>query len=84
MFKTYSKEINLKSAFKTGTKLKNETNWMKEVNSAAIQQKEIDFKKQLLFSKSRRKKIDFPKFKKKNNNHLGYPIGKVRIVVDRV
>jgi putative transposase len=100
-FKTYDKEINPKPEFKTSTELRNEIEWMQEVSAAAIQQKEIDFKeyRKQLFSKSRKKKIGFPSFKKKNNRQsfrlpnqkfkiIGNKIqlekiGKVKIVVDR-
>lgn len=100
-FKTYDKENNPKPKFKTSTELRNEIEWMKEVSAAAIQQKEIDFKeyKKQLFSKSRKKKIGFPKFKKKSNRQsfrlpnqkfkvIGNKIqlekiGKVKMVVDR-
>jgi putative transposase len=101
IFKTYNKETNSKPQFKTSTELRNEIEWMKEVSAAAIQQKEIDFKeyKKQLFSKSRKKKIGFPLFKKKNNRQsfrlpnqkfkvIGNriqleKIGKVKMVVDR-
>lgn len=100
-FKTYNKETNPKPNFKTSTELRNEIEWMKEVSAAAIQQKEIDFKeyRKQLFSKSRKKKIGFPSFKKKNNrqsyrlpnqkfkiieNKIQLEkIGKVKMVVDR-
>jgi len=100
-FKTYDKETNPKPEFKTSTELRNEIEWMQEVSAAAIQQKERDFKeyRKQLFSKSRKKKIGFPSFKKKNNRQsfrlpnqkfkiIGNKIqlekiGKVKIVVDR-
>lgn len=100
-FKTYDKETNPKPEFKTSTELRNEIEWMKEVSAAAIQQKEIDFKelKKQLLSKSRKKKIGFPNFKKKNNRQsyrlpnqkfkiIGNKIqlekiGKVKMVIDR-
>ena len=100
-FKTYDKENNPKPKFKTSTELRNEIDWMQEVSAAAIQQKEIDFKefKKQLFSKSRKKKIGFPNFKKKSNRQsfrlpnqkfkvIGNKIqlekiGKVKMIVDR-
>jgi putative transposase len=100
-FKTYDKETNIKPEFKTSTELRNEIEWMKEVSAAAIQQKEIDFKeyRKQLFNKSRKNKIGFPAFKKKNNRQsfrlpnqkfkvIGNKIqlekiGKVKMVVDR-
>ena len=100
-FRTYDKETNPMPYFKTSTELRNEIEWMKEVSAAAIQQKEMDFKeyKKQLFSKSRKKKIGFPKFKKKSNKQsfrlpnqkfkvIGNKIqlekiGKVKMIVDR-
>ena len=69
-FNTYDKETNLKPEFKTSTQLRNSIEWMKEVSAAAIQQKEIDFKKfkKQLFDAKRKTKLGFPKFKKKSNN----------------
>ena len=100
-FRTYDKETNPMPYFKTSTELRNEIEWMKEVSAAAIQQKEIDFKeyKKQFFSKSRKKKIGFPKFKKKSNRQsfrlpnqkfkvIGNKIqlekiGKVKMIIDR-
>lgn len=100
-FNSYDKETNPNPKFKTSTELRNEIEWMTEVSAAAIQQKENDFKeyKKQLFSKSRKKKIGLPSFKKKSNRQsfrLPNPkfsvignkirlekIGKVRMVVDR-
>jgi putative transposase len=100
-FNTYNKETNPSPIFKTSTELRNEIEWMQEVSAAAIQQKEIDFKefKKQLFNKSRKKKIGFPKFKKKGNREsfrlpnqkfkvIGNKIqlekiGRVRMIVDR-
>jgi len=101
VFKTYDKENNPNPKFKTSTELRNEIDWMQEVSAAAIQQKEIDFKEYIkqLFNKSRKKKIGFPAFKKKNNRQsyrlpnqkfkvIGNKIqlekiGKVKMIVDR-
>lgn len=100
-FRTYDKETNSKPIFKTSTELRNEIDWMQEVSAAAIQQKEIDFKqfKKQLFSKTRKSKLGFPQFKKKNNKQsFRLPnqkfkvlsnkiqlekIGKVKMVMDR-
>jgi putative transposase len=100
-FRSYNKETNPKPYFKTSTELRNEIDWMQEVSAAAIQQKEMDFKeyRKQLFSKSRKRKIGFPKFKKRSNKQsfrLPAPkfkivenkiqlekIGKVKMVVDR-
>jgi putative transposase len=100
-FRTYNKETNPNPEFKTSTQLRGELEWIKEVSAAAIQQKEIDFNeyKKQLFSKSRKKKIGLPSFKKKNSkNSFRLPnqkfkiidnkiqlekIGKVKIIIDR-
>ena len=100
-FRTYDKETNPNVNFKTSSGLRKEFEWMKEVSAAAIQQKEIDFKQLLkqLFSKTRKKKIGFPSFKKKKGiNSFRLPnqkfkvignkiqlekIGKIRMVIDR-
>ncbi len=100
-FRTYNKETNPNPEFKTSTQLRSELEWMKEVSAAAIQQKEIDFNeyKKQLFSKSRKKKIGLPSFKKKNSkNSFRLPnqkfkiidnkiqlekIGKVKMIIDR-
>lgn len=68
-FRSYNKETNPNPEFKTSTEIRNEYDWMQEVSSVAIQQKEIDFKeyKKQLFNKSRKKKIGLPAFKKKSN-----------------
>lgn len=100
-FNTYDKESKLYPVFKTSTEIRNETVWMKEVSAAAVQQKEIDFKefKKQFFSKTRKSKINFPRFKKKGGRDsfrlpsqkfklLGdeiqiEKIGKVKVVTDR-
>lgn len=55
-------------AFKTPKQFKQELDWMKEISSAAIQQKEQDFRefKKQFFNKSRKKKLGKPSFKSKN------------------
>jgi putative transposase len=86
-FKTYDKETNPKPKFKTSTELRNEIKWMKEVSAAAIQQKEKDFKeyKKQLFSKSRKNKIGFPSFKKKNNRQsFRLPNQKFKIIGNKI
>lgn len=100
-FNSYNKETNPKPEFKNTTELRNEIEWMKEVSYTAIQQKERDFNeyRKQLFSKSRKKKIGFPQFKKKSNRQsfrltndkfkiIGNKIqlskiGKVKMVIDR-
>lgn len=87
VFKTYNKETNPKPEFKTSTELRNEIEWMREVSAAAIQQKEIDFKefRKQLFSKSRKKKIGFPQFKKKSNRQsYRLPNQKFKIVGNKI
>ena len=86
-FLSYNKETNSNPEFKTSTELRNEIEWMQEVSAAAIQQKELDFKefKKQLFSKSRKNKIGFPKFKKKSNKQsYRLPNQKFKIVNDKI
>jgi len=86
-FLSYDKETNLNPEFKTSTQLRGEIEWMQEVSAAAIQQKELDFKefKKQLFSKSRKNKIGFPKFKKKSNRQsYRLPNQKFKIVNDKI
>lgn len=100
-FNSYDKETNPKPEFKTSTELRHEFEWMQEVSATAIQQKERDFDayKRQLFSKSRKKKLGFPSFKKKSNKQsfrmantsfkiIGnklqlQKIGKIKMVIDR-
>lgn len=58
---------NLKE--KTSTEIKQNLEWMSEVSASALQQKERDFEqfKKQYFSKSRKKKIGRPQFKKKHS-----------------
>ena len=86
-FLSYNKETNSNPEFKTSTELRNEIEWMQEVSAAAIQQKELDFKefKKQLFSKSRKNKIGFPKFKKKSNRQsYRLPNQKFKIINDKI
>jgi putative transposase len=71
VFNTYDKESNPKPTYKTSTEFRNEIKWLQEVSAAAIQQKEIDFKKfrKQFFSKSRKERLGRPKFKKRNENN---------------
>ena len=100
-FNTYNKDTNPLPTYKTQKELKADYEWLSEVSAAALQQKFNDFNefKKQFFSKSRKKKIDFPSFKKKNNRQsfrlpnqkfkvIGNKIqlekiGKVKMVVDR-
>jgi putative transposase len=86
-FKTYDKETNSKPEFKTSTQLRNEIEWMREVSAAAIQQKEIDFKeyKNQLFSKTRKKKVGLPSFKKKSNRQsFRLPNQKFKVIENKL
>ncbi|MGL4333443.1 MAG: RNA-guided endonuclease InsQ/TnpB family protein [Lactococcus garvieae] len=68
-FNSFEKESEGKPVFKTSTQLRQDNVWMKEVSAAAVQQKEIDFKefRSQFFSKSRKKKVGRPKFKKRSD-----------------
>jgi len=70
IFNSYDKEINTKPIYKSPPELKLEFLWMTEVNAGALQQKVRDFEKfkTQYFSKSRKKKIGRPQFKKKSNH----------------
>ena len=58
------------------TKLKKEIEWLKEVDSVALQQslKDLDFAYKNFYKrvKNREEKFGFPKFKSKKNNKLSY------------
>lgn len=100
-FNSYDKESNPNPHFKTQKELKEEYEWLGEVSAAALQQKMQDFREfqKQLFSKSRKKSIGRPNFKKKSNKQsyrlpnqkfkvLGEKIqlekiGKVKMVIDR-
>jgi putative transposase len=58
--------------FKTPKIFKEEIEWMKEISSAAIQQKEQDFKefKSQFFNKKRKKKLGRPSYKSKRNKQF--------------
>jgi len=67
VFNSYDKETNPSPIYKNTTEVRKEFLWMQEVSYKAIQQKENDFKefKKQHFSKTRKKQIGRPKFKKK-------------------
>lgn len=69
VFNSYDKELNPKPIYKTSTEIRNEIEWMKEVSSESLQQKEIDFKrfKTQHFNKKRKIELGRPKFKNKNS-----------------
>lgn len=86
-FNSYDKESNPKPEFKTSTEVRNEIEWMKEVSAAAIQQKEIDFKeyKKQRFSKTRKKAINNPCFKKKSNRQsFRLPNQKFKVIGNKI
>ena len=87
VFNSYDKENNPNISFKTSTELRNELVWMQEVSAAAIQQKEMDFKefKKQFFSKTRKKAIDKPAFKKKNSrSSFRLPNQKFKLIGSRI
>lgn len=69
IFNSYDKESNSKPKYQTSTEVRSEIKWMKEVSATALQQKERDFDdyKKQRFSKTRKKVIRNPSFKKKSN-----------------
>lgn len=70
IFNKYNKNLIEQEKALTSTQLRKQFDWMQEVSAAALQQKEMDFKtfKKNYFSKTRKKKIGRPSFKKRNNN----------------
>ena len=74
----FVESFNKRENPKSTTLFRKEIEWLKEVSSVVIQQKEVDFilfKKQF-FSKNRKKKIGRPSFKKKfqkQSYRLSYP-----------
>ncbi|MFZ2725325.1 MAG: RNA-guided endonuclease TnpB family protein [Methylococcaceae bacterium] len=101
IFNKYDKNLTEQEQPLTSTELRKKFEWLQEISAAALQQKEIDFKsfKKNYFSKTRKKKIGRPSFKKRNDNQSFRlhnqkfslkdnsirleKIGKVKIVVDR-
>ncbi|MFZ2727863.1 MAG: RNA-guided endonuclease TnpB family protein [Methylococcaceae bacterium] len=101
IFNKYDKNLTEQEQPLTSTELRKKFKWMQEISAAALQQKEMDFKtfKNNYFSKTRKKKIGRPSFKKKHNNQsFRLPnqkfslkdnrirlekIGKIKIVIDR-
>ena len=69
-FNSYNKENNPKPKIITKSDLITDKPWLNEVSAAAIQQKIKDFQETVkqFFSKTRKKKINRPTFKKKSNN----------------
>jgi putative transposase len=101
VFNKFDKNLAQQEQPLTSTLLRKQFDWMNEVSAAALQQKEIDFKafKKDYFSKTRKKKIGRPIFKRRdgiqkyrlpnqkftlNSNTIRLEkIGKVKLVVDR-
>ena len=69
-FNSYDKDNNPKPKLISKSDLIDDKPWLNDVSSAAIQQKIIDFKGTIsqFFSKTRKKKINRPIFKKKSGN----------------
>lgn len=69
-FNSYDKENNPKPKLITKSDLIADKPWLNEVSAASIQQKIRDFKETVsqFFSKTRKKKINRPSFKKKSGN----------------
>ena len=69
-FNSYDKDNNPKPKLISKSDLINDKPWLNEVSAAAIQQKIRDFKETAsqFFSKTRKKKINKPVFKKKSGN----------------
>jgi putative transposase len=100
-FNSYNEITNPKPVYQTSTQIRQANPWMKEISAGAVQQKERDFKEFLsqYFSKSRKKTVGRPKFKKKGykdsfrlpnqkfkiygNKIWVEKIGRVKIVLDR-
>ncbi len=101
VFNQFDKNKTEQASELSSTELRKKFNWMQEVSAAALQQKEIDFKtfKKNYFSKTRKKKIGRPAFKKRdtlqsfrlpNQKFTLYDttirlekIGKVKLMIDR-
>ena len=86
-FNSYDKDINPKPNIIQKSDLVLDRPWLSEVSAAAIQQKVMDFKETVkqYFSKMRKKRINKPSFKKKNNTQsYRLPNQKFRIEEDRI
>ena len=66
-YNSYDKETNPKVTYQSSTEIRSEFEWMEEVPSAALQQKEIDFKRYLKqrFNKDRKVQLGPPSIKKR-------------------
>jgi len=70
VFRSYDKEKNPNPKYKTPKELREEFIWLKEVSSASLQQKELDFKEYFkqFTNKKRKNKLGQPQFKKKGRS----------------
>jgi putative transposase len=81
-FNSYNKETNSKPIYQNTTELRSEFSWLKDVSYAAVQQKIRDFEefKTQYFSKSRKKKVGRPNFKRRTNNQ-SFRLTKIRFYI---
>lgn len=91
-FNSYDKETNPNPEYKTTKQWRDEIEWMKEVSFTSIQQKERDFDefRRQRFSKTRKKAIKNPKFKKKSDrqsfrlSNVAFKLGKGKIDISKI
>lgn len=84
-FNDYKENKNQK--FPTTTEFRREHEFLKEISASPLQQKERDFRqfKQQFFSKTRKNKLGFPKFKsRKNDQSYRLPNQKFEIKSDKI
>ena len=78
---------NNRGTYKSSTEYRNEFEFLKEISSASVQQKEIDFKefKSQKFNKNRKKKLGNPKFKSKyDKQSFRLPNQKFKLVGNKI
>lgn len=70
VFNSYDKETNPRPVYRSSTEMKEQFPWMDEVSAAALQQKEIDFKRYLKerFNKNRKVPVGDPSYKKRGGH----------------
>jgi putative transposase len=86
-FNSYNEVTNPKPVYQTSTQIRHTNPWMLNVSSAAVQQKEKDFKECLKqhFNKSRKKLLGKPKFKTKRlHNSFRLPFPKFKIYDNKI
>ena len=91
-FNSYDKDNNPKPKIITKSDLIIDKPWLNEVSAAAIQQKIMDFQEtsKQFFSKTRKKKINRPSFKKKSGNqsyrlpNQKFSLGNSRIRLEKI